>query len=160
MRYLLFVFFLLSLGACGSLSKSSDLRNARYVVTLNTQVVFGGDVARCVSDSLELQAGEVLNRFAIADIAMIERPPNQIGRWIFGGLGLPIGALLGGATGLAIVSGDTDNNPKAFVYGVATGATAGVVIGVALWEQLDSDRLTLATVPVSERASRIESFIK
>ncbi|MFQ3596800.1 MAG: hypothetical protein SNJ55_10325 [Chloroherpetonaceae bacterium] len=159
MRYLLF-FSLLFLCACGSLSKSSDLRNARYIVTLNTQVVFGGDVARCVSDSLELISDTLAQRFAFDDIALIERPPNQIGRWIFGGIGLPIGALLGGATGLAIVSGDTENNPKAFVYGIATGAIAGTIVGVALWERLDSDQLAVSALPTSERKSRIESFIK
>ncbi len=159
MRNLL-VLLLLPLCACGSLSNSRDLRNARYIVTLNTQVVFGGDVARCVSDSLELQAGAVSNRFAFADIAFIERPPNQMGRWVFGGLGLPLGALVGGAAGLAIVSGDTESNPKAFIYGIATGAIAGTVAGVALWERIDSDRLNVSAIPLPERKSRLESFIK
>ncbi len=159
MRYLVY-FLLFPLIACGSLSKSSDLRNARYIVTLNTQVSFGGDVAQCVNDSLELRRDTTAQRFAIGDIAFIERPPNQIGRWVFGGIGFPLGAVLGGITGLAIVSGDTESNPKAFVYGIATGAIAGTVVGVALWEQLDSDRLTVSAIPTSERKSRIESFIK
>lgn len=159
MRYLL-SFLLLFLCACGSFSKGSDLRNARYIVTLNTQVVFGGEVARCVADSLVLASDTLIQRFAINDIASIERPPNQTGRWIFGGLGLPIGALLGGATGLAIVSGDTESNPKAFVYGIVTGAITGVLVGVSLWERLDSDRLVVSALPASERKWRIESFIK
>ncbi len=158
MRSLL-VLLLLPLCACGSLSSSRDLRNARYVVTLNTQVVFGGETARCLNDSLELRA-DTLYRFAFADIAFIERPPNQMGRWVFGGLGLPLGALLGGITGLAIVSGDTESNPKAFIYGIVTGAIAGTVAGVALWERIDSDRLNVSTIPIPERKSRIESFIK
>ncbi|MGQ9804558.1 MAG: hypothetical protein ACUVRP_00580 [Chlorobiales bacterium] len=159
MRYLAFL-LLISLSACGSLSRSSDLRNARYIVTLNSQVVFGGDLALCVADSLVLTSDTLTQHFAINDIALIERPPNKLGRWIFGGLGLPLGALLGGITGLAIVSGDTESTPKAFVYGIATGAIAGSVVGVALWERLDSDRLAVSAIPASEKKSRIESFIK
>jgi hypothetical protein len=159
MRYLVY-FLLFPLIACGSLSKSSDLKNARYIVTLNTQVTFGGDVARCIEDSLELRSDTITQRFAFSDIAFIERPPNQVGRWIFGGIGFPLGALLGGITGLAIVSGDTESNPKAFVYGIVTGAITGTVVGVALWEQIDSDRLNVSAIPISERNSRISDFIK
>ncbi|MFN3561793.1 MAG: hypothetical protein ACK4XY_03925 [Chloroherpetonaceae bacterium] len=159
MRYLLF-FSLVFLCACGSFSKSSDLRNARYIVTLNTQAVFGGEVARCVTDSLVLASDTLSQCFAFNDIAFIERPPNQMGRWVFGGLGLPLGALLGGITGLAIVSGDTESNPKAFIYSIVTGAIAGTVAGVALWERIDSDRLNVSSIPLPERKSRIESFIK
>jgi hypothetical protein len=159
MRYLAFL-LLISLSACGSLSRSSDLRNARYIVTLNSQVVFGGDLALCVADSLVLASDTLAQRIALSDIALIERPPNQLGRWVFGGIGLPLGAILGGATGLAIVSGDTESNPKAFVYGIATGAIAGAFVGVTLWERLDSDRLAVSAIPISEKKSRIESFIK
>jgi hypothetical protein len=159
MRSLL-ILLLLPLCACSSLSNSRDLRNARYIVTLNTQVVFGGETAQCVTDSLLLVSDTLSQRFAFNDIAFIERPPNPVGRWVFGGLGLPIGALVGGATGLAIVSGGSESNPKAFIYGIVTGAIAGTVAGVALWERIDSDRLNVSTIPPSERKSRIESFIK
>ena len=158
MRSLL-ILLLLPLCACGSLSNSRDLRNARYIVTLNTKVVFGGETARCLNDSLELCA-DTLYRFAFADIAFIERPPNQMGRWIFGGIGLPLGALLGGVTGLALVSGDTESSPQTFLYSIVTGAIAGTVTGIALWERMDSDRLNVSTIPLPERKSRIESFIK
>lgn len=159
MRYLAFL-LLISLSACGSLSRSSDLRNARYIVTLNTKVIFGGDIAHCVADSLVLASDTSEHRFAFNDIALIERPSNQVGRWIFGGIGLPIGALLGGVTGLAIVSGDTESNPSAFVYGIVTGAITGAFVGISLWERLDSDRLVISAIPDSEKKSRIESFIK
>lgn len=159
MRYLAFL-LLISLSACGSLSRSSDLRNARYIVTLNSQVVFGGDLALCVADSLVLASDTLVQRIALSDIALIERPPNKLGRWILGGIGFPLGATLGGVIGLAIVSGDTESNPKAFVYAIATGAITGAFVGVALWERLDSDRLAVSAIPISEKKSRIESFIK
>lgn len=62
--------------------------------------------------------------------------------------------------GLAIVSGSLDSHPKAFVYGIVTGAVAGFVGGAALWESFDSDRLHVAALPAAERKARVESFIK
>ncbi len=159
MRNLL-CFWLLFLSACGSLSKSSDLQSARYIVTLNTQVVFGGEVARCIADSLVLVSDTLTERFAFNDIALIERPANPVGRWIFAGIGAPIGALLGGLTGLALVSGETETNPKVFLYGIVTGTITGAVAGSVLWERIDSDRLAVSALPASERQSRVESFIK
>ncbi|MCS6989986.1 MAG: hypothetical protein NZM06_10770 [Chloroherpetonaceae bacterium] len=160
MRHLA-AFLLLIFAACGSVSQSRDLRDARYVVVLHSNVSFGGETAICADDSLELRSERRdVNRFALSDIAFIERPPNAVGRWIFGAIGVPVGALIGGATGLAIVSGSIDSDPKAFVYGIVTGAVAGFAGGVALWERIDSDRLNVAALPASERRVRVESFIK
>lgn len=160
MRYLVGC-LLLTLAACGSISQSRDLREARYVVVLNSNVSFGGESATCVEDSLELRSEtRDATRFALADIAFIERPANAAGRWIFGAIGVPVGALVGGAMGLAIVSGSLDSHPKAFVYGIVTGAVAGFVGGAALWESFDSDRLHVAALPAAERKARVESFIK
>jgi hypothetical protein len=133
--------------------------DARFIAVLQTKVALSGDEARLDGDSLHLIGSET-QRVHLRDVVAVRRTASQMGGYVVGIIGIPVGALIGGATGLAIVSGSLDNNPSAFVYGVLTGATAGFIGGRFIWHRLSTDELDLSRVFENEKAAQLKDFLK